>query len=72
MLDFVKTIVPALSKRERHGMASGIISGSRVLSWLFMRDNCGYDGKRAGEAAALTVLMIIEAGQLRAAQLRKM
>jgi len=70
MLEFVKTIVPELSKRERHSMASGIISVSSVLSWLFMRDNCGYDGKRAGEAAALTVQMIIEAGQARAALLR--
>lgn len=71
MLEFVKTVVPELSKRERHSMASGIISVSSVLSWLFMRDNCGYDGKRAGEAAALTVQMIIEAGQARAALLRK-
>jgi len=71
MLEFVKTIVPELSKRERHSMASGIIAVSSVLSWLFMRDNCGYDGKRAGEAAALTVQMIIEAGQARAALLRE-
>jgi AcrR family transcriptional regulator len=71
MLDFVKSIVPELPKRERHNMASGIISVSSVLSWLFMRDNCGYDGKRAGEAAAQTVQYIIEAGQARAAALRK-
>jgi AcrR family transcriptional regulator len=71
MLEFVDTIVPELPKRERHNMASGIVSVSSVLSWLFMRDNCGYDGKRAGEAAAQTVLFIIEAGQARAAQLRK-
>jgi AcrR family transcriptional regulator len=71
MLEFVKTIVPELSKRERHSIASGIISVSSVFSWLFMRDNCGYDGKRAGEAAALTVQMIIEAGQARAALMRK-
>jgi AcrR family transcriptional regulator len=71
MLEFVKTIVPELSKRERHNMASGIITVSSVLSWLFMRDNCGYDGKRAGEAAALTVQLIIDAGRARAALLRK-
>ncbi len=71
MLDFVKTIVPELPKRERHSMASGIITVSSILSWLFMRDNCGYDGKRAGEAAALTVQMIIEAGQARAKLLRE-
>jgi len=69
MLEFVKTIVPELSKRERHSMASGIVSVSSILSWLFMRDNCGYDGKRAGEAAALNVQLIIEAGQARAALL---
>lgn len=71
MLEFVKMIVPELSKRERHSMAAGIISVSSVLSWLFMRDNCGYDGKRAGEAAAQTVQFIIEAGQARARLLRK-
>ena len=71
MLDFAKTIVPELPKRERHSVASGIITVSSVLSWLFMRDNCGYDGKRAGEAAALSVQLIIEAAQARAAQLRK-
>lgn len=71
MLEFVKSVVPELSKRERHSMASGIITVSSVLSWMFMRDNCGYDGKRAGEAAALTVQMILEAGQARAALLRK-
>jgi AcrR family transcriptional regulator len=71
MLDFVKTIVPELPNRERHEVASGIITVSSVLSWLFMRDNCGYDGKRAGEAAALSVQLIIEAAQARASQLRK-
>ena len=71
MLDFVKHIVPELSKRERHEIASGIITVSSVLSWLFMRDNCGYDGKRAGEAAALSVQLIIEAAQARALKLRK-
>ena len=72
MLEFVKKIVPELSKRDRHNMASGIISVSSVLSWLFMRDNCGYDGKRAGEAAAFTVQLIIEAGQAKAALQRKL
>ena len=71
MLDFVRSIVPELSKRERHEIASGIITVSSVLSWLFMRDNCGYDGKRAGEAAALSVQLIIEAAQARASKLRK-
>jgi AcrR family transcriptional regulator len=71
MLEFVKTIVPELSKRERLSVASGIISVSSILSWLFMRDNCGFDGKRAGEAAALTVQLILEAAQARAALLRK-
>ena len=32
MLEFVKTIVPELSKRELHSMASGIISVSSVFS----------------------------------------
>jgi AcrR family transcriptional regulator len=71
MLDFVRSLVPELSKRERHEVAAGIITVSSVLSWLFMRDNCGYDGKRAGEAAALSVQLIIEAAQARASKLRK-
>ena len=70
MLEFVGSLVPELPPRDRHSMASGIITVSSILSWMFMRDHCGYDGKRAGEAAALTVQMIIEAGQARAALLR--
>jgi len=71
MLDFVRSMVPELPKRDRHEVAAGIITVSSVLSWLFMRDNCGYDGKRAGEAAALSVQLIIEAAQARASKLRK-
>jgi len=70
MLEFIAPRVPELSKRERHSMASGLVSVSSVLSWMFMRDNCGYDGKRAGEAAAYTVQLIIEGGLQRCAALR--
>ena len=70
MLEFIAPLVPELSKRDRHSMASGIISVSSVLSWMFMRDNCGYDGKRAGEAAAYAVQLIIEGGQQRCSAVR--
>jgi AcrR family transcriptional regulator len=70
MLRFVADYVPELPERERHSMASGIISVCSVLSWLFMRDNCGYDGKRAGEAAAFAVQLILEGGRARAAALK--
>ncbi len=60
MLGFVTKLHPDLPERDRHSIASGIVSVCSVPSWLFMRDNCGYDGKRAGEAAALAVLMILE------------
>jgi AcrR family transcriptional regulator len=69
MLKFIAPLVPGLSKRDRHQMASGIISVCSVLSWMFMRDNCGYDGKRAGEAAAFAVQLMIEGGQRRSAAL---
>ena len=69
MLEFLEPLVPGLPERERHSMASGIIAVCSVHSWLFMRDNCGYDGKRAGEAAAYAVQLIIEGGQRRAAKL---
>lgn len=66
MLGFVERLVPDLPERERHNLASGIISVCSVLSWMFMRDNCGYDGARAGEAAAQAVAYMLEAAQARA------
>jgi AcrR family transcriptional regulator len=60
MLAFVSGLIPGLPLRDRHSIASGIVSVCSVPSWLFMRDNCGYDGKRAGEAAALAVRLILE------------
>ena len=64
MLKFVTRLNPDLSERDRHSSASGIVSVCSVPSWLFMRDNCGYDGKRAGEAAALAVRLILEGANM--------
>lgn len=60
MLRFVTSLSPALPERHRHSIASGIVSVCSISSWLFMCDNCGYDGKRAGEAVALSVRLILE------------
>ncbi len=60
MFRFVTRLNPDLPERDRHSIASGIVSVCSIPSWLFMRDNCGYDGVRAGEAAALSVWLILE------------
>ena len=60
MLAFVTRLHPDLPETDRHSIASGIVSVCSVPSWLFMRDNCGYDGIRAGEAASLAVRLILE------------
>lgn len=65
MIEFLKPLVPTMSARDRHQMAAGIISVCSILSWMFMRDNCGYDGKRAGEAAAFAVQLMIEGARAR-------
>jgi AcrR family transcriptional regulator len=64
MLGFVTRLHPDLSESDRHSIASGIVSVCSVPSWLFMRDNCGYDGQRAGEAAALAVWLILEGAKV--------
>ena len=64
MLHFVTRLNPDLPERDRHSIASGIVSVCSVPSWLFMRDNCGYDGRRAGEAAALAVRLILEGAKM--------
>jgi AcrR family transcriptional regulator len=70
MSRFVAAYAPDLPERDRSNIASGIVSVCSVLSWLFMRDNCGFDGARAGEAAALSVQLLLEGGKARAAAVR--
>jgi AcrR family transcriptional regulator len=65
MLAFIEALLPDLPEHERHSLASGIVVVCSVVSWMFMRDHCGYDGVRAGEAAAYTVRLMIEAARLR-------
>jgi AcrR family transcriptional regulator len=61
MLAFLEALAPALPEQERHSLASGIVVVCSVMSWMFMRDHCGYDGPRAGDAAAYAVQLMIEA-----------
>lgn len=68
MLAFVEALLPNLPRHERHSLASGIVVVSSVMSWMFMRDHCGYDGKRAGEAAAYAVRLMIESAEMRSRQ----
>jgi hypothetical protein len=63
MLGFVDVHVPGLEPELRASIAAGIVSVSSVLSWMFMRDNLGMDGARAGEAAATSVEMILAAAK---------
>jgi AcrR family transcriptional regulator len=63
MLGFVDVHVPGLEPELRASVAAGIVSVSSVLSWMFMRDNLGMDGARAGEAAATSVEMILAAAK---------
>ncbi|MDR3372692.1 MAG: helix-turn-helix domain containing protein [Ancalomicrobiaceae bacterium] len=68
MLAFLDEHIPNLEDSDRHQLAAGIVSVASVQSWMFMRDNCGYSGRQAGEAAALTVDMVLEAARQRAAR----
>lgn len=70
MLAFTEPFVVGMSEHDQHSLAAGIISVCSVLSWLFMRDNCDYDGARAGESAAFAVRMMIEGAQAYAERLR--
>ncbi len=70
MLAFLHPLMPDLPEPERHALASSIITVCSVLSWMFMRDHCGYDGQQAGAAAADAVRLLIEGGVRRAAALR--
>lgn len=70
MVGFLEAQVPGLEEARRLSLAAGIVSVSSVLSWMFMRDNCGMDGARAGEAAAQTVAAILEAARSEAARTR--
>lgn len=63
MIAFLKQFAPGLPERECRQTAAGIVSVSSVQSWMFMRDNCGFSGRQAGEAAALTVERILEAAR---------
>lgn len=65
MLAFVSTLLPDLPEAERHSLAAGIVVVCSVMSWMFMRDHCGFDGARAGDASAYAVRLMIEAARRR-------
>lgn len=69
MIAFLEEHVPGLPARECRQIAAGIVSVCSVQSWMFMRDNCGFTGRQAGEAAALTADRILEAAARRAQDL---
>lgn len=70
MVAFLNEFAPGLTPRECRQTAAGIVSVSSVQSWMFMRDNCGFTGRQAGEAAALTVDRILDGASRSAARLR--
>lgn len=63
MQSFVQSVLPHLPEHERDSLAAGIVVVSSVMSWMFMRDHCGFDGARAGEAAAHAVRLMLEAAR---------
>ena len=71
MVAFLKNFAPGLTQREYRQTAAGITSVSSVQSWMFMRDNCGFTGRQAGEAAAFTVDRILEGAARQADGLRQ-
>jgi AcrR family transcriptional regulator len=70
MIAFLEPRTEGLNPAERHRIAAAIVSVSSVLSWLFMRDNCDYDGSQAGEAAVTAVRLLIEGAETEAAKQR--
>src|SRR5207302_193499 len=70
MLGFVERHVPGLDPETRRSVAAGIVAVSSVFSWMFMRDNLGMNGIQAGEAAARSVELILEAAKATASSTR--
>jgi AcrR family transcriptional regulator len=63
---FLERTFPGLPADERRQLAAGITALASIHGWVFMRDNCGYDGREAGLAAAFTIDMVLEAASARA------
>jgi AcrR family transcriptional regulator len=74
-LDTIERIVAPLTeglpRRERHHIASTILTLCSISGWMHMRDYCGYDGREAGEATAYAIGLLVEAGRRRAAAARR-
>jgi AcrR family transcriptional regulator len=56
---FLAELLPDASEPERQEVAAAIMSLCSVANWIFMRDNCGYTGKQAAEAAVRGIELIL-------------
>jgi AcrR family transcriptional regulator len=67
----IAAVLDGLPRRERHHIASAILTLCSISGWMHMRDYCGYDGREAGEATAQAISLLVEAGKRRAAAARR-
>jgi AcrR family transcriptional regulator len=68
---FLDPLLQGLPERERQDIAAAVFALCSVPVWQHMRDYVGFDGRRAGEATASAIGLIVEAGRRRAAGLRR-
>jgi AcrR family transcriptional regulator len=62
---FLEPLLEGNSERERENVAAAVFTLCSVSVWIHMRDYCGFDGPRAGEAAAGAIELIVEAARRR-------
>ena len=62
---FLEPMLEGNSERERQNIAAAVFTLCSVSVWMHMRDYCGFDGPRAGEAAAGAIELIVEAARRR-------
>jgi AcrR family transcriptional regulator len=62
---FLAPMLEGNPERERENVAAAVFTLCSVSVWMHMRDYCGFDGLRAGEAAAGAIELIVEAARRR-------
>ena len=62
---FLAPLLEGNPERERENVAAAVFTLCSVSVWMHMRDYCGFDGPRAGEAAAGAIELIVEAARRR-------
>jgi AcrR family transcriptional regulator len=62
---FLAPMLEGTPERERENVAAAVFTLCSVSVWMHMRDYCGFDGPRAGEAAAGAIELIVEAARRR-------